>query len=141
METEDEVLLRLLAAREEAQKHLCALKVIPAPDRETVRAHIRAYVFLRFMLKEEEHPSATFQALAELSIAQSAKIAPELVKELDTTKDCMGSTSVMAKKVLLLRGIEKALDITLPAMPTARISGLDDLGDLVWEALTAPSAP
>ena len=93
------------------------------------------------MLREEEHPSATFQALAELSIAQSAKIAPELVKELDTTKDCMGSTSVMAKKVLLLRGIEKALDITLPAMPAARISGLDDLGDLVWEALTAPSAP
>ena len=141
MGTEDEVLLRLLAAREEAQRHLRALKAAPAPDRETVRAHIRSYVFLRFMLREEEHPSATFQALAELSIAQSAKIAPELVRELDTTKDCMGSTSVMAKKVLLLRGIEKALDITLPAMPAARISGLDDLGDLVWEALTAPSAP
>lgn len=141
MELEDDVLLQLLAAREAAQKHLAALKAAPTPDRETVRAHIRSYVFLRFMLKEEEHPSASFQALVELSIAQSAKIAPELVQELDTTKDCMGSTSVMAKKVLLLRGIEKALEITLPAMPAARIATLDDLGDLVWEALAIPSPP
>lgn len=141
MELEDDVLLQLLAAREAAQKHLAVLKATPALDRKAVHAHIRSYVFLRFMLKEEEHPSASFQELAELSIAQSAKIAPQLVKELDTTKDCMGSTSVMAKKVLLLRGIEKALEITLPAGPSARIVTLDDLGDLVWETLTVLPQP
>jgi len=135
MMPENDVLQQLLAARSAAQEHLSALKAIPVPDRGTVRTHIRSYVFLRFMLVEEEHPSATFQELAELSIARTAKIAPELVKKLDTTKDCAGSTSVMAKKVLLLRGIEKALDITLPAMPAARIATLDELGDLVWEAL------
>ena len=51
----------------------------------------------------------------------------------------MGSTSVMAKKVLLLRGIEKNLSITLPAVASARVVTLDDLGDLVWESLNPPS--
>lgn len=139
MSGENQILLQLLASREAAQKHLSVLKTSPPPDRQTVRAHIRSYVFLRYLLKEEEHTDATFEQLTELSIAHTAKIAPELVRELDTTKDCMGSTSVMAKKVLLLRGIEKNLAITLPAMASARIVTLDDLGDLVWETLNSPS--
>ena len=134
-----ETLELLLAARGAAQEHLLALKVSPAPDLDTVRAHIRSYVFLRYLLREEEHPDATFDQLTERSIAQTAQIAPELVRELDTTKDCMGSPSVMAKKVLLLRGIEKALHIPLPAMPSARIVTLDDLGELVWKTLNTPS--
>ncbi len=139
MSPENPILLQLLASREASLKHLEALRSVPAPSRQTVREHIRSYVFLRYLLREEEHPDATFEELTQRSIAHTARIAPELVRELDTTKDCMGSTSVMAKKVLLLRGIEKNLSITLPAVASARVVTLDDLGDLVWESLNPPS--
>lgn len=139
MTPETDALQRILASREASQAHIQAIRDDPAMGREALRAHIRAYVFLRFLLEEGEHPHATFDELVEQSIAQTARIAPELVKELDTTRDCVGSTSAMAKKVLLLRGIEKALDITLPATPAARIVTLDELGDLVWDTLNPSS--
>ena len=132
---EQQALERILHARSAANTHLAALKGRSDLTRQLVRAELRSYVFLRFTLQECDYPHASFEELAEASIAQTAKIAPELVKELDTTKDCMGSTSTMAKKVLLLRSIEKSLVIQLPAMRSAEVVTLDDLGDLVWDTL------
>lgn len=133
----DDVIVRLLRARTVANEQLTALRSHAHPDLTEVNARVRTYVYLRFMLDEQEHPDATFDQLAELSIAQTARVAPELVRELDKSKDCVGSTSVMAKKVLLLRGIEKSLHITLPAMRSAEIVTLEDLGLLIWEQLCA----
>lgn len=43
----------------------------------------------------------------------------------------------MVKKVLLLRSIERELEIELDAARTARIKSLNDLTDIVWDAMAA----
>ena len=134
---EKDIITRLLRAHTAADNHLSALLSFVHPDLAEVNARVRTYVFLRFMLEEQEYPNATFDQLAKLSIAQAAHVAPELVMELDKSRDCVGSTSLMSKKVLLLRGIEKTLHITLPAMRSAEIVTLEDLGMLIWEQLCA----
>lgn len=131
---------RILSFRSEAGKYIEALRNEKNPGRGVVRANIRAFVRLRFMLEKGECEAGTFDELTEYSIAKTAQISRELVKEFDTARDCMGSTSAMAKKVLLFRNIEKSLDIALPAMRSAEIVTLDDLGDLVWEELQKKEA-
>ena len=84
----------------------------------------------RYLLTEDEATGLDFDALTARSIAKSAGIDRGTLAELEATQDCTGSTTAMAKKVLLLRSIERGLDITLPAMESAEVTSLRALGEL-----------
>lgn len=130
--------LRLLReSRAAGEAELAALRALPSPDEETVCRRIRRFVLARYLLTEEEAAGLDFDALTARSIAKSAGISPETLAELEATQDCTGSTTAMAKKVLLLRSIERGLQITLPAMESASVATLRALGELVYRTLCA----
>ena len=78
-----------------------------------------------------------FSALTELSLSNSMKISPELVKEFDLAKSCDGASSAMVKKVLLFMAIQRELGIELPAMASARITTVRALAELAWNEMRA----
>lgn len=124
-----------MRSRNQANAELEQIKDAQDPAEEFVREHIRRYVLGKYLLDENTPGTELFSKLTELSLANSAKISPELVKEFDTAQSCDGATSAMAKKVLLGRSIEKGLDVTLDAARFAKVKTLDDFTELVWTAL------
>lgn len=137
MSAAQEALRILREARAAGEAELAALRALPPSEAEAVCTHIRRYVLSRYLLTEEEAAGLDFDALTARSIAKSAGISPETLAELEATQDCTGSTTAMAKKVLLLRSIERGLSITLPAMESAGIKTLRQLGELVQRTLRA----
>ena len=135
MQEEKEALEQILSAKARSGRCIEEIKQTRPLTRDFVRSRIASFVLIRYFMEGEDVSGLSFDQIAERSIAITAGISKEMVHALDTSKDCMGSTSLMAKKVLLFRQIERQLDIELPAMPSAMIETLDDLGDLVYGEL------
>lgn len=125
----------LLSNRKAAKSEMDAILTADRLEHDFFAGHLYSYVLYKFMLDPSKTTEKGFNALTDLSMSQSMKISPELVKQFDLAQSCDGTSSAMAKKVLLFRNIEKTLDIQLPAMATARIKTLSDLCELTWDTL------
>lgn len=133
----EDIKSRLVRSRESVHKELALIREARRLERGFLRDRLRTYVLAKYLLTEENELVDDFDKLAELSLAKSSRISKELVAEFDTARSCDGATSVMVKKVLLLRSIERELEIELDAARTARIKSLNDLTDIVWDAMAA----
>lgn len=135
MTEEEKALQQILTAKKRSES--CILNILNErrPDRSFVRKMISDFVLIRYLLDDEDVSGLSFDQIAEFSVAKSADISRSMVKDLDTSVDCMGASSLTAKKAMLLRQIEIKLGIQLPAMRSAMIEDLDELGDMVYDEL------
>lgn len=126
----------LLRARKLADVHMSTIRDAKPLRYEFFHEQLYQYVLIKFLLTDADRPKDdSFDALAELSLSKSMQVSPELVEQFDTAKSCDGATSVMAKKVLLFMAIQRALNIELPALESARVKTMDDLSAIVWRTL------
>ena len=141
MTEEKKALEQILTAKK--RSGLCIENIINCRplSRELVRDQISQFVLIRYFLDDEDVRGLSFDEIAERSVAKSANVSKEMVKELDTSVDCMGASSLTSKKAMLFRQIEKLLDITFPAMKTAWVEKLNDIGDLVYDELCKKQSP
>ena len=137
---EKEALQQILTAKKRSGSCIERIKNSPVLTRENVVKEISEFVLIRYFLDDEDVSGLSFDEIAERSVAKSANVAKELVKELDTSVDCMGASSMTVKKAMLFRQIEIALDIQFPAMRTAWVEKLEEIGDLVYEELIKKTA-
>ena len=135
MTEEKKALQQILTAKKRSEVCMEAIKKCEHPTKEFVREQISKFILIRYFLEDEDVSGMSFDEIAELSVARSANVAKDLVKELDTSVDCMGASSLTSKKAMLFRQMEKLLDIQFPAMKTALVESLDDIGDLVYDEL------
>ena len=100
-----------------------------------IRAHLRGYVFSKYMLPEGECRSDRIADLTEASLARMMKVTPELAAQLDTARSCAGATSATVKKALLLQAMERELDIVLPAAEAVGAGDVSQLAQLVMRCM------
>ena len=105
------------------------------PDLGYVRAHLRGYIFSKYMLPEGECRSDRIADLTEASLARMMKVTPELAAQLDTARSCAGATSATVKKALLLQAMERELDIVLPAAEAGGAGDVSQLAQLVMRCM------
>lgn len=127
----------ILSSKRVAAADMAEIKSRAPLSKDLFTRKLRDFVLHKYMLSPEAELPEDFSALTELSLAQSMKISPELVKEFDLAKSCDGASSAMAKKVLLFMAIQRELGIELPAMETARIKTLRELAELAWTEMSA----
>ena len=139
MTEEKRALEQILTAKKRSGLCIDTIKNSRPLTRELVREQISQFILIRYFLDDEDVSGLSFDEIAERSVAKSANVSKDMVKELDTSVDCMGASSLTAKKAMLFRQIEKLLDITFPAMQTAWVETLDDIGDLVFDELRKKS--
>ena len=96
-----------------------------------VRAHLRGYIFGKYMLPEGECRSDRIADLTEVSLARMMKVTPELAAQLDTARSCAGATSATVKKALLFQAMERELGIVLPAAEAVAAKDVTALARLV----------
>ena len=130
----------LLQAQSAAARQLDLIREQQPLTRAFLGEHLRQYVLDKYMLTPEDTATDDFNELTQLSLARSMKVSSSLVREYDIARSCTGTSSAMAKKVLLFLSIQKALDIELPAIESAAIVTLDDLADLAWGAMESSPA-
>lgn len=136
MASRAEIRALLLRARKMADVHMSAIRAAQPLRYEFLHEQLYQYVLAKFLLTDEDRPEdGSFDALVELSLSKSMQVSPELVAQFDTAKSCDGATSAMAKKVLLFLAIQRALDIELPALESARVKTMDGLAAMVWNTL------
>lgn len=124
-------LIKLYGGR--ADEEMAALKSACPLTKEWFTHCMQGYILDKFLLERDELKSERFNDIAEQSIAKSAGVDKSLVKEFDQARSCSGTSSVMAKKVLLFLKIQRELGILLPADRSAAVGTLTDLTDLIWE--------
>ena len=107
------------------------IRACSPPDFGFVRAHLRGYIFSKYLLPENECRSDRIDVLTETSLARMMKVTPELAEVLDTARSCAGATSAMVKKALLLQAMERELDVTLPADKATRAKDVGALAELL----------
>lgn len=124
----------ILNARKKAQEELSEILNSETMDYDKFHVLLRKFVMIKYRLSDEDMPvGENFNEIAEISLAKTLKMAKELVEEFENAQSCDGTTSTMAKKVLLFRAIERGLDIEIPAMESARVGTMSDLTRLVWD--------
>ncbi len=101
------------------------------PEFGYIRAHLRGYIFGKYMLPEGECRSDSIAALTQASLARMMKVTPELAAQLDTARSCAGATSATVKKALLFQAMERDLKIVLPAAETVAAKDVSELARLV----------
>ena len=117
-------------ARAAAWEARCIRENSPA-DFGYVRAHLRGYIFGKYMLPEGECRSDRIADLTEVSLARMMKVTPELAAQLDTARSCAGATSATVKKALLFQAMERELGIVLPAAEAVAAKDVTALARLV----------
>ena len=103
------------------------------PDLGYVRAHLRGYIFSKYMMPEGECRSESIAELTEASLARMMKVTPELAAQLDTARSCAGATSAMVKKALLFQAMERDFQLELPAREAASAVDIPALARLIWQ--------
>ena len=96
-----------------------------------VRAHLRGYIFSKYMMPEGECRSEGIAELTEASLARMMKVTPELAAQLDTARSCAGATSATVKKALLFQAMERDFGVVLPAAETVAAKDVSALAQLV----------
>ncbi len=116
MSSDERIKELILTSKKVAAADMAEIKSAIPLKKEFFARKLRDFVLHRYMLSPEDELPEDFGELTELSLAQSMRISPELVREFDLAKSCDGATSAMAKKVLLFMTIQRELGIELPAM-------------------------
>ena len=101
------------------------------PDYGYLRAHLRGYIFSKYMMPEDECRSDVIADLTEASLARMMRVTPELAAQLDTARSCAGATSATVKKALLFQAMERDFRIVLPAAETVAAKDVSSLARLV----------
>lgn len=136
MGSREDIRQLLMRSKKAADIYMSAVRDASPLRYDFLREQLNRYVLAKFLLTEADCAEAkTFDALVEASLSKSMKVSPELVAQFDTAQSCDGATSAMAKKILLLMSIQRALKIELPATESARIKTIEDLSLLVWNTL------
>ena len=130
----------LLASRRAAAGHIENIKRAPTLTYELVQREVTGYIKCKFRLTDEDCAAEELDRLAEISLAKSVKVSPELVEEFDLARSCDGVSSKTAKLVLLFMALQRDLDIRFRPMDTAEAETLSDIGALVWEQLRQKQA-
>ncbi len=93
---------------------------------------IKEYLRLRYLLEPKDMDETEYlNHLGETSIARGLGIPVEAVRKNELDSKCTGTSSSMAKKILLVIAINKALSIAIDAETTANMTTVTELCDAV----------
>ena len=136
MEDREQIRLLLKRSRSDAAKQMTALKTAAQLDYPTVNRYLRAYILSKYLLTEADLPDGEqFSDVVQASLAKSMKMSRTLVAQFDRAESCDGTTSAMAKKILLIMAIQRELGITLDETACARIGTLSDFTRLIFDTM------
>lgn len=118
---------RVSTAAWDARRWVLAFEALDHPTLEDVLPLIRNYVRDKFLLSPEDGEAEALMDLADLSLRKILRLKKEGKLLGDISRGCSGASSLITKKVLLMKAVQEDFKITLTPAQSAAIQTLEQL--------------
>ena len=118
---------RVSTAAWDARRWVLAFEALDHPTPEDVLPLIRNYVRNKFLLSPEDGEAEALMDLADLSLRKILRLKKEGKLLGDISRGCSGASSLITKKVLLMKAVQEDFKITLTPAQSAAIQTLEQL--------------
>ena len=109
---------------------------VASMDKDKLAQTLREYVRLRYLLEESDmQENDHFNYLGEVSLARGLGLSVDAVRKSELDSKCEGTSSTMAKKILLIIALGKTLGIETDPERNADITTIAELADYIYEIL------
>ena len=127
MEERKVLLARMLKSRTGAAEWVKKFKELPDKTESLVYPLIKNYVRNKLLLSQEECIDGDLLHLADASLRRILKLKRQGIEIEDVSNGCSGASSVITKKVLLMKAVQNDFEISLTAEESAEIRTLEEL--------------
>lgn len=118
---------RVSTAAWDARRWVLAFEALECPTRENTQSLVRNYVRDKFLLSPEDGEAEALMDLADLSLRKILRLKKEGKLLGDISRGCSGASSLITKKVLLMKAVQEDFKITLTPAQSAAIQTLEQL--------------
>ena len=127
MADRSEILARVRRQAASGEQIPALLEALPSVTAEGVLPILRAYILDRYMLPPEEGESDELLALAEASLRRYVRLVREGAVEKDPSRQCSTASSVIVKKVLLMKAIQRDFGVCFTPAQSAELTTVSAL--------------
>lgn len=118
---------RVSTAAWDARRWVRAYQALDRPTPEDALPLVRNYVRDKVLLSPEDGEAEELMALADLSLRKILRLKKEGKLLGDISRGCSGASSLITKKVLLMKAVQEDFKITLTPAQAAGIQTLEQL--------------
>ena len=127
METREETIARIARSNETITRYAPAYRALEHRDFDRVYPLIMGYIRDRFLLTKDMCRSEKLLDLADVSLRQLLDLRRRGIDAGEIARSCSGASSVIAKKVLLMKAVQEAFGVSMTPREFAEIATVSDL--------------
>ena len=117
METREETIARVARSNENITRYASAYRALERKDFESVYPLVFGYIRDRFLLTRDMCRSEALLDLADVSLRQLLELRRRGIDAGEIARSCSGASSVIAKKVLLMKAVQDVFSVTMTPTP------------------------
>lgn len=131
MEERSAVLARVRQSAVQGKRYAAAFETLGEKNRETAYPILLAYIRDRFLLTPELCASDKILDLADASLRHILELKKKGLYHGDTSRACSGASSVIAKKVLLMKAVQEDFGVAMSPEQSAALATVTQLTDYI----------
>lgn len=127
METREETIARIRCSNENITRYAPAYRALAHRDFDSVYPLVMGYIRDRFLLTEDMCHSENLLDLADVSLRQLLELKRRNIDAGEIARSCSGASSVISKKVLLMKAVQEEFGVSMTPGEFAQITTVSDL--------------
>ena len=131
MESREEIRARLRAASDNLTRYADAYRALEHKDFDAVYPLVMGYIRDRFLLTKEMCRSDRLLDLADVSLRYMLALRRMGIDPGEISRSCSGASSVITKKVLLMKAVQEVFDITMTPEEFASLTTVRSLTEFI----------
>ncbi|MDD6023857.1 MAG: aminotransferase class V-fold PLP-dependent enzyme [Oscillospiraceae bacterium] len=131
MESREEIRARLRAASDNLTRYATAYRALEHRDFDTVYPLVMGYIRDRFLLTKEMCRSDRLLDLADVSLRYMLELKRMGIDPGEISRSCSGASSVITKKVLLMKAVQEVFDVTMTPEEFANLTTVTELTNFI----------
>lgn len=131
MESREELRSRLRAASENLTRYATAYRALEYTDFDAVYPLVMGYIRDRFLLTKEMCRSDKLLELADVSLRYMLELRRMGIDPGEISRSCSGASSVITKKVLLMKAVQEVFDVTMTPEEFASLTTVTELTEFI----------
>ena len=131
MENREVILARLHAAAQRLPQYESEYQNLSQRDYDHVYPLVQGYILDRFLLTEEMCASEKLLDLADVSLRYMLALKRMGIDPGQISRSCSGASSVISKKVLLMKAVQEIFHVSMTPAEFAEISTVSELAAFI----------
>lgn len=133
MEKREAILARLHAAAQRLPQYESRYQSLGQRDYDHIYPLVRGYILDRFLLTEEMCPGEKLLDLADVSLRYMLALKRMGIDPGQISRSCSGASSVISKKVLLMKAVQEVFHVSMTPAEFAEISTVSELAAFICD--------